>query len=184
MLVKGTAFIARRSYLEREFGPTRFGAVLAVVAERDPIFLGPILATTRIPIEPFLRFNDRVVADLYGGDEQSYFRFGEASAVWGLTEGPYKRFVAARGVDEFVASAPAIYRNYFDTGDALGERLGPNRFTLRLDGISPRHVYFEYAICGYFRRGLDLVSGRKVAMRVREGFSRGDAKVHYEFELG
>jgi hypothetical protein len=184
MEVKGTAFLARKSYVSREHGERRFDELLRRAALRDPVFNETILATTQLPVDAFLRFNELVVTELYAGDEQSYFRFGAASATWALTEGPYKHLVTEKSIPRFAASAPVIYRIYFTAGEARSEVLSERRVDTFLLGIEPHHVYFEYAIMGYFARGLELVSGTVVAMKVRRGFSRGDRDVHYEFTIG
>lgn len=186
MDVKGTAFLARKTMIEREFGAQRFAAVLREAVRRDPVLGGTILATSKIPIDAFLRFNEALVRDLYDGDEQSYFRFGEASAMWALgPDGPYRRLVTDRGVKEFAASAPAIYRNYFDHGEARSEMRSPTVVRLSIVGIDApyRHVYFEYAVMGYFRRGLEMVSGKPVEMIKEKEFSRGDDESVYRFEI-
>ncbi len=183
MEVKGTAFVARKSMLEKEHGAARFAEVLKKVAASEPCFRTPILATTRLPLTSFLRFNEAVVNELYDGDEHSYFRFGEASATWALTDGPYKHLVTNKSVAEFAASAHNIYRNYFTEGDAHAT-VDRNRVTLQLVDIETPHVYFEYAIMGYFKRGLELVSGRKVAMVCERGFSKRDRDVLYRFTIG
>lgn len=183
MEVKGTAFLARKAMLEQEIGAERFAALLREAAERDPVFATPILATTRLPIDAFLRFNELIVTEVYDDDEHSYFRFGEQSAAWALS-GPYKRLVENRSIDEFVASAPTIYRNYFTEGEARATRKG-NVVELRLEGIPVKwgHAYFEYAICGYFRRGLEEVSGAPVEMHAAASFVQGDDHVAYEYTL-
>lgn len=183
--VKGTAFLARKVMLEHERGVAAFASVLGKLSRADQaVFSRPILATTRIPVDAFLRLNDAIVDELYGGDELSYFGFGKQSASWSLTQGPYKHLVQSRSVAEFVASAPTLYRNYFTAGDAKGV-LDDGVVRLRLFGIgsSHRHVYFEYAIMGYFEHGLRLVSGRDVRMSALQGFSKGDNEVLYEFVL-
>lgn len=184
MDVKGTAFVARKTFLERKFGEARFAALVRAQAAIDPIFGKPILATSKMPIEPFLRLNDRIVRELYAGNERSYFEAGAESAEFGLGEGgPYRALVTSRDLPTFVASAPRIYRTYFDEGDAAGTMESPTLVVLTLTGIPIRHVYFEYAICGYFGRGIELVSGAKVDTRCVSGFSRGDAEVRYEYRL-
>ncbi len=184
MDVKGTAFLARRSFIAGEHGAARFEEVLAEVATRDRIFAEPIVATTRIPAPAFLRFNDAMLQAFYGNDEQAYFRFGVGSARWALTAGPYKHFVTEKSVPSFVSSVPIIYKSYFTEGEARAEEFAPGRVRSFLTGIQPHHVYFEYAIMGYLGQGLEMVSGRAVAMSVHRGFSRGDPDVHYEFRLG
>jgi hypothetical protein len=183
MEVKGTAFLARKAMLEREIGAERFAELLRTAAQRDAVFGAPILATTRIPIDAFIRFNEIIVKRVYDGDEQSYFRFGEQSAAWALS-GPYKHLVDHRSIDEFVESAALIYRNYFTEGEARATRRG-RVVELRIDGIPRRwgHAYFEYAITGYFGRGLEVVSGAPVEMHAVKGFVRGDDRVAYEYTL-
>ena len=184
MDVKGTAFVARKAFLERKFGHERFEAILREQAAIDPLFRGPILATSKIPIEAFLRLNDRLVRELYAGDDRSYFEHGAASAEFALGEGgPYRALVTNRDVASFAASAPRIYRTYFDEGDAAGAVTDATHVSLELTGIPIRHVYFEYAICGYFGRGLELVSGRSIKTKCVRGFSRGDADVRYEYTV-
>jgi len=183
--IKGTAFVARKAALEKRFGVERFAEVLRAQAREDAVFAAPILATSRLPIEAFLRLQDRIVRELYAGDTRSYFDAGVASAEFALGEnGPYRVLVTSRDVASFTASAPRIYRTYFDEGEAVGTYDGARRVTLRLSGIPIRHVYFEYAICGYFGRGLELVTGKPVTMKCVRGFARGDADVLYELDIG
>lgn len=183
MDVKGTAFVARKAYLERKFGAAKFDEVLRKQAAIDPIFKSPILATSRLPIEPFLRLNDRFIRELHGGDDRAYFEAGVESAEFALGEGgPYRVLVTNRDIASFAASAPRIYRTYFDEGDAASVQDGAG-VVLTLSDIPIRHVYFEYAICGYFGRGLELVTGGKVDARCVRGFSKGDADVRYEYRF-
>jgi len=185
MEVKGSAFVARKALIEKDHGAARFEEILQKVARTEPALRQPILATTRIPFDAFLRFNDAVVTELYDGDDQSYFRFGEGSAIWALTSGPYKHLVTNKSVADFAASAPNIYRTYFSEGEARSEVHG-DVVTLRLFGIELRyhHVYVEYAIMGYFKKGLELVSGKKVRMTAERGFSKRDTDVLYHFAVG
>ena len=184
MEVKGTAFVARKAYLERKFGAERFDAILREQAKQDAVFKGPILATSKLPIEAFLRLQDRIVRELYDGDDRSLYEAGTASADFALGEsGPYRTLVTNRDVPSFVASAPRIYRTYFDEGDAEGRFDGHVGVTLTLTGIPIKHVYFEYAIVGYFTRGLELVSHKKVQQQCVRGFSRGDADVLYQYKI-
>ena len=183
MEVKGTALLARRGFIDKEHGAGTFDRILTKQAVVDPIFRTPILATTRMPIEPFLRLNERIVAELYRGDVRSYLRVGEQSAEWALGEGgPYRSLVKDRDVATFARSAPAIYRNYFTEGTAESS-FEPGKVTLRLHGIAPPHEYFEYAIVGYFRHGLELVTGKPVVETCVRGFSKGDRDVLYTYAL-
>lgn len=183
MEVKGTAFLARRSFVEREHGAERFEAILTAVAEEEPVFRAPVLATTRIPMEAFLRFNQALIDTLYDGDAKANFVIGEQSAEWAFN-GPYKHIVTNKSIDAFIASAPAMYRNYYDEGEAKADRRG-KEIRLELTGIPApcRSLYIEYGIMGYFRRGLEMVSGITPDMIAERGFSKNDEDVLYRFRL-
>src|SRR5690606_1674614 len=119
-------------------------------------FPSPVLPTTLIPIELFLELQDAIVAELYAGEEHSYWRFGRASGEWALTEGPYRRLREEKSLAEFVASGAVLYRNYFTEGQARTTTDGQGTVDFLIEGIPPRfhHLYFEYSTAGYFERGL------------------------------
>lgn len=187
MRVKGTAFLARRAMLEQDLGAERFGEWLQKWLAAHEEFPSPILATSWIPWEVFARFNDDVLRDFYAGDEQSYWRFGRKSAEWGLLQGPYKHMLEKRNITEFANSAPNLYRNYFSDGRAAATVTDQERTVeLVLEDIGPsyRSTYMEYAIMGYFERGLELLSGQRVSRRCVDGFARGNSRVCYRFRIG
>lgn len=184
MEVKGTAFVARRVQLERAFGPGKFEELVRAQAAVDLVFHRPVLATSRLPMAAFLRLNDRIVRELYAGDEQSYWELGTLSADFALGEnGPYQSLVKSRDVQTFADSGTRLWKTYFDEGSASSRFDGKNKVSLELQTPIP-HVYFEYAVCGYFARGLALVSGRSVRHTCLRGFSRGNRDVAYEFTVG
>jgi hypothetical protein len=182
--VKGTAFVARRSQIERAFGIATFEKLVREQALVDMVFHSPVLATSRLPMDAFLRLNDRIVKQLYGGDEKSYWETGTQSADFALgPSGPYNALVKNRDVKSLVESGSRVWKTYFDEGSASSTYDGSSLVTLTL--TTPiRHVYFEYAVCGFWARGLQLVSGKAVKHRVVRGFSRGDRDVLYEFKIG
>lgn len=184
MDVKGTAFLARKAMLVREIGDERFNNFMRAISQQEPFFRQPILATTSIPIAAFLRFNDELVKDIYQGDWNSLWRFGEKSAEWAFTEGPHKSLLASKNVQSFVDAAVPIYRNYFSRGSAHASLKGDVVEFRIVDVPQPyRHLYMEYALAGYFKRGLELVGARSVEPRRLKGFANGDSEAVYEFRL-
>lgn len=177
------AFMARRALVEREHGAAKFDEVVRAIAKTEAIFRSPVLATTKIPMGSFMRFNQALIDTLYNGDQKANFALGEQSADYALN-GPYKHFVTNRSIDAFVGSAPSMYKNYFDEGEAKAERRGRD-VNLELFDIPAayRCLYIEYGIMGYFRRGLEMVSGGMTKMTAKKGFSKGDDAVLYVFEL-
>ena len=185
MHVKGTAFLARRAMLAQEIGEERTAQLVEWFTREYPDLPRVVLATTSIPFPAFIAFNEMLVRDVYGGDVQSYWRFGERSDEWALTAGPYKHIAATRSVAEFAATGRLIYQNYFTEGRAETAMKEGSVDLRLLDIAAPdRHEYLEYAIVGYFKRGLELVGARAVTATRVKGFSRRDPEVHYRYTLG
>jgi len=184
MDVRGTAFLARKVMLVEEIGEERYVEFLAEFARKEPFFRQSIGATTLIPIEAFIAFNDALVETFYGGDVLSYLRFGEKSAEYALIIGPYKRIRETNSIAAFVESARVIYQGYYTAGRAEGSLAG-DVAELRLHGIPShyKHLYFEYVNSAFFRRGMELVGGRSVTMTRVLGYSSGDDELHYRYAV-
>lgn len=184
MDVKGTAFLARKVMLIEEIGEEAYQRFLAEVAEREPIFGQNIVATTLLPIRSFIAFNEAILERFFNGDPSAYFRFGEKSAEYALLIGPYKRIRETSSVAAFVESARFIYQGYYTAGRAEGTIEGDDA-ELKIHGIPEdgRHLYFEYAIAAYVRRGIELTGLRATTMTCVQGFSRGDEEIHYHYHV-
>jgi hypothetical protein len=183
MNVKGAAFLARRSLVIASFGEEKWNALLARLAKREPFFRDIVLPVTQIPAQKFLLFNEMLIAEFFGGDPKANWRLGEKGAEWALGEGPYKHLVKSRDVDAFIATAPKLWSTYYDEGAARAVRQG-SILDMRLMHIPVSDVFFEYAVLGYFKRGLELVGANVKETRCIKGFSKGDHEVHYQFVLG
>jgi hypothetical protein len=184
MEVKGTAFLARKVMLIEEIGEARYTEFVAELAEQEPFFRRPITATTLIPIRTFIAFNEALVSRFYGGDVMSYVRFGEKSAEYALVIGPYKRIRETHSIAAFVESARVIYQGYYTAGRAEGS-LDLDTAELRVLGIpgEHKHLYFEYVIAAFFRRGIELVGSRSATMTRVLGFSNGDDEIRYRYAI-
>ncbi len=184
MRVKGTAYHARLNLLRSKWGEEKVEAFLTRFHEEHPSFPRKVLATTWMPAEEFLQLNDAIVDEVYGGDMESLWELGEASAAWTLKDGPYKNLLVTKDTRRFASMAPAMYANFFDTG-AARSAYSDTRVDLWIDGIPEplRHLYFEYSVVGYFRRGLELL-GEDVRAECVEGFSKGDPRAYYKLHLG
>jgi hypothetical protein len=184
MNVKGTAFFARKLLLESQFGEEKAKKMLDAAVAAVPEFPQLVLASTSIPMGPFLKLQDELLARHFSGDPQSFFQFGEMSADWALTKGPYKALAADKDIDSFATQGAALYRTYFDTGTA-STSLQDGHVEFRIDGVPKefRHVYVEYATLGYFKRGLEILGATNVHARRIRGYSIGSDDVHYEIHF-
>jgi hypothetical protein len=184
MNVKGTAFLARKLLLERQFGEEdakrMLEAAVAAVADFPPL----VLASTSIPMTPFLALQDELLRRHFGNDPKSFFRFGEMSADWALVKGPYKGLAADKDIDGFATQGAALFRTYFDTGNATTS-LHDDHIVYRIDDVPKafRHVYVEYATLGYFTRALEILGATNVETKRIRGFSIGSDDVLYEIHF-
>jgi hypothetical protein len=183
MKVKGTAYHARINLLQRKWGVDKVESFLRGFQEMHPDFPKTVLPTTWLPARQFLELIDAIVDEAYGGDAQSLWEIGDASAAWSLREGPYKNLLEKNDLERFAGLGKAMYANFFDTGEARSELRG-SYVEVVIEGVpwGLRHLYFEYSLIGYFRRGLELLGASPRAECV-EGFSRGDDRVLYRVHL-
>jgi hypothetical protein len=181
MNVKGTAFLARKMLLEAEFGESVAKKYLDEAVAAVPSFPQLVLASTLIPMAPFLALQDELLRRYYDNDPMSFFRFGETSAEWALTKGPYKGLAANKDIDTFIRQGSALYKTYFDVGSA-STSLEDGHVAYRIDGVPRefRHLYVEYATLGYFKHALELLGATNVEAKRIQGFSSGNANVLYE----
>jgi hypothetical protein len=184
MDVKGTAFLARKVMLIEEIGEERCTQFLSEFARKEPTFDQPISATTLIPLPAFIALNEEIIATFYGSDPLSYLRFGEKSAEYALTIGPYKRIRETNSIQAFVEGARHIYQNYYTAGRAEGS-MHDNVADLKVHGVPSehRHIYLEYVSCAYFRRGIEILSCHSVTMTRILGYTSGDEEIHYRYAI-
>ena len=188
MRTKGVAFLGRRLAIVSQFGESRWNAFLQAYAEIDPFFAQPILATTLIPTDRFLAFTDRVLDAFFGGDQRGFWTFGEISAHWVLTSGPYQSFRTEGDPKRFAAQVPLLWSAYHDDGLCEAVVLPPEEagscetIEISLRAIPIHHLYFEFALIGFLRRGFELVIGHPLSHARVRGFSRGDDDVLYRLK--
>lgn len=181
MFVKGTAFIARRALITERIGESAFDRFVEEVKDDIPTFATPILPSTQIPADDFLAFNDRVVARFFRDDARMHWTFGEKSADWAFSKGPYKAFFQSRDYRRFVASGQALWKAYYSDGDFHVD-LSEDGHVVDVTLTSPVcHVHFEYSVMAYVKRGLELTGANVSHHQALRGFSLGHADVHYRF---
>jgi hypothetical protein len=179
MNVKGTAFLARKKMIIDKFGQPAWDKFLRALAAEVPAFAAPVIASTTVPIEQFLRFQEELVFTFFRGNSQAYWDMGAASAQWSLTDGPYRAVLDRRDFKELVAVLPGLWSNYYDEGRLTATTDG-GVVHVRVSEIPVWHVSFELMAMGYFQRAFELFSKRKVAWkRVSRGAPGVEA--HYIF---
>lgn len=183
MNVKGTAFLARKTMIERDRGEAVWRGFLDEVAHKIPYFRQPVLPVTKIPAETFLAFDDELVRRFFGGDKNVYWDLGERSAEWAFKEGPNKGVFWKGDWRGFLANTPAIWWSYFSADGELKVAIDEQGADLRIVDVPIHHLYFEYTVLGYLRRGLTLSGAKSVKLTCLEGFSKGDSEIHYRVDV-
>ncbi len=96
---------------------------------------------------------------------------------------PYKVPLAGGSLMKFVSNAydsACGSLTVLDSGNVYPEDAG----ALRIASVPTRHVYFEYAVLGYVRRGIELAGSATATLQRLKGFSNGDAEVHDRISVG
>jgi hypothetical protein len=184
MKVKGTALIARHQTVAAEFGEDAWEEFFNEFVEGAPELAVGVLPITSIPVDTFLAFSEALVKRFYKGDPKVHWRFGEDSANWALTDGPYSNFRGTRDAAGFLTVAPALWRAYYSAGSFEAGMEDSGTHTWAHIDSPTRHLHFEYSVMGFVKRALELVGAQVHGHEVVRGFSRGDADVYYRFELG
>ena len=154
--VRGIAFESRRRMVESEIGKEEFGNYLRWLAERDRFWKQNTIATTLIPLDSFLRFNDGLITRYYHNDTMKYWRWGKAAAKWALTDGPYRNFMKEKDLHAFFLRVlPLIWGLYFTFGSATTERDG-RRLRVVFRGLPKKHPYLEYSPMGWVEGAIIL----------------------------
>ena len=182
MNVRGVAFLAREALFGKERGAAAWRQFLADYALKDPFFAQPITPLTLIPAEPFLAFNDALVARFPTPGVEPYWRLGEMSAEWALTQGQNKGLFQPGEYRRFMFAGSAIYSTYFDSGTYRTVNGGDFTDAI-ITELPVHHPYFELSIMGYLHRGLELLGAHDIRRERLAGFTRGDGHVHYRFRV-
>lgn len=178
--VRGIAFESRRRMIESRFGREAFAEYMRSLSERDPFWKQNILATSKIPLDNFLAFNDGLLARFYHNDIMAYWEWGRMAARWVLTEGPYRNFMKEKDLKTFISRVlPMLWRLYFTFGSA-DLKIRGRRVRITLSGLPRKHPYLEYTIMGWIEEAM-LVKGEKID-DIRP-ISSGPPEVVYEFVL-
>ncbi|KKN35726.1 hypothetical protein LCGC14_0780670 [marine sediment metagenome] len=182
MNIKGLSFIVTKKQVIYELGEGNWNEFFEEFKDSHPYFNQGILATTMIPVETYLVFQDAMLKELYNGDEKTYWRFGEEAAKTSLSEnGPFHIYVKhKREPKDFITKViPRIWKMYYDGGSTKNVLEGNIMHGYILD-LPIYHVYFEYITMGYRQKALELMG-----IHVKETIKvKGTAKeTYYKFVL-
>jgi hypothetical protein len=179
--VKGAVILARRAFVEREFGGDAWKRLVAALPEEDRTALGGhILTATWYPFDLNQRLDEAIVEVLGGGDPAIFEAIGARSARENLT-GAHRAFLTPGNPGRFMAATAQIYRFYYDTGrrdfEATGETSGLMT-TYEAETFSQTDCL---TVIGWYKEALGMCGARGVTVEEEACRARGDAVCRYRF---
>ncbi len=185
MKVKGTAFIARRESIIKNFGKEKWEEFIGKFAEKESFFKNSILPTSKIPAELFIEFNDAIMDKFYSNEsrEKILWKLGRESANWALTEGPYQSFLKKRDIKDFFENnIPLLWDLYFTEGRVQTAECKDNSCKAVIVEVPIKNDYFELAVMSFVERALELISQKQVKT-IRHKSLISDGVIDYEFVI-
>ncbi len=180
MKVKGSTLLSRKAMLGERVGADAYDAFVAEFARTHPSFPQPMLASTLVPVDVFLAFNDALVRRFFDGDTKIFALIGELSAEYFAKQGPYVDNFYRGDYKRFWSMLPSVWKTLYTEGEARAREVD-GVLEIEIECPVP-HVYFEVATVAFIRRGLEMKAGRKVEMQRLSGFERSKT-IRYRFHL-
>ena len=179
MFVKGTAVIARRDAVVSAFGEKRWNEF---VATQDPAFR-KVIATDRIDVHKYLQLQEAMLKEFYRNDPKALVTFGEKSAEWALREGPYQSFAAGKNIATFATAVmPAVWRTYYSEGSLVAETRDQT-VHVHIHDLPVMHQHLELGAMAWFRRALEIVTGKLVRAQPIIRAAPGAREIYYQFTI-
>ena len=172
--------MARRDFVRDEFGPLSWNKVLAALPEEDRETLrGSVLASAWYPFELNERLDAAIVEQMGEGDSEIFQRIGARSAERNLG-GPHRAFLSPGDPLRFMASAPRIYKFYYDTGDREFVASGPKSGVLSTFGAETFSETDCLTVIGWYKKALQMCGADRVVMKEVSCRARGGECCRYE----
>lgn len=179
--VKGVVLIARKEFVEDEYGRADWAKVVEALEEpHRSVLRRPLLSFSWYPFETNQALDIAICRLLAEGDKSIFRRLGRFSAEKNLSS-VHSTFVRGETPHSLLETAAPILRTYYDEGERVYERTGPQSciLTTRGDGC------FSRSDCetnlGWFERAVEIQGGKNV--RVREPRCRGAGADRCEYHI-
>lgn len=160
--IKGSAVIGTIERLKEEFGAEAHFRVVQNLPDGDrKLFQGALLSSSWYPLDAFVSYIATENNLLYHGD-LSVILSNSEKIVDRQLQGVYKLFTKENTPEFVVNRIGVIHSSYFRgiglqvVTSASGEYVG------RYSGFEKNHQIFEYSICAFYRKALEMSGARDV----------------------
>lgn len=177
--VKGAVILARRSFVQEEFGEQAWDRVLEALPEDDRALLGrPVLTSNWYAFAINERLDAAIVKVLGHDDAKIFERIGARSARQNLT-GSHRAFVTPGAPERFLANTDRIYEFYYDTGYREFQATGAG------EGVMTTHEAETFSstdcltVIGWYKEALRMCGATSVDIVEESCRARGGPVCRY-----
>lgn len=177
--IKGAVLKSRIAFVEEHFGKEGVQRVLQSLAPDDQRPLRMLFTSNWYPFELGRRLDDAIAKVLGGGKAEFFERLGAASAEKNLSS-LHIGYLTPGDPHAFLAKAPQIYAQYYDTGRREYQRTGDRSGVLVTHDAETFSAPDCLTVVGWYRRGLELCGARDVRVSETECRAKGGTVCRYE----
>lgn len=180
MKLKGNVLIARKVFVETQFGAGAWDKVLAALPPQEVEILRERLTPVGwFPFEMGQHLDAAIVKTLGEGRPAVFEAMGEASARENLAT-VHKDFLVHGDPQAFMKRSPTIYKFYYDQGHRTYEPTGPTSGTLTTHDAQTFSAVDCLTVVGWYKEALRLCGARTVTIREPECRAKGKPCCRYE----
>ena len=181
--VKGAVLKSRLAFVEEHFGKDGAERVLQSLGPDDQRPLRMLFTSNWYPFELGRRLDETIVSVLGGGRRELFERLGAASAEKNLSS-LHRGYLTPGDPHAFLAKAPQIYAQYYETGRREYQRTGERSGALVTHDAQSFSEPDCLTVIGWYRKALELCGAQEVQVRETECRAKGGAVCRYEVSWG
>lgn len=180
MKVKGNVLMARKAFVEKQFGHPAWERVLSALAPEEAEVLRERLTPVAwFPFDLGKHLDAAIVKILGEGRPAVFEAMGEASARENLAT-VHRDFLVHGDPQAFMKRAPTIYKFYYDQGNRTYEPTGPNSGVLTTHDADTFSLVDCLTVVGWYKEALRQCGAKSVTVREPECRAKGKPCCRYE----
>jgi uncharacterized protein (TIGR02265 family) len=176
--VKGAVLKSRLAFVEEHFTKEGVQRVLQSLSPDDQRPLRMLFTSNWYPFELGRRLDDAIVRVLGAGKPEFFERLGAASAEKNLAS-LHSGYLTRGDPHAFLAKAPQIYAQYYETGRREYQRTGDRSALLITRDAETFSAPDCLTVVGWYRRALELCGAQGVQVKEEECRAAGGAVCRY-----